>query len=37
MIDENKAVNLVEYSTTEAMFTNPKDKRAKDYIEGRFG
>ncbi|MCL8212990.1 Vitamin B12 import ATP-binding protein BtuD [Mesoplasma sp. JKS002660] len=27
---------LIEYSTTKRMFTNPKDKRTEDYISGRF-
>ena len=29
--------NLVEYGETEAMFSQPKDKRTEDYITGRFG
>ena len=28
---------LVEFSATEAIFTNPKDRRTEDYITGRFG
>jgi len=28
---------LVEYSRTKKMFTNPKDKRTEDYISGRYG
>ena len=28
---------LVEYGETEAMFSQPKDKRTEDYITGRFG
>jgi len=28
---------LVEYSDTREVFTNPKDKRTEDYISGRFG
>ncbi len=28
---------LVEYGSTEEVFTNPKDKRTEDYISGRFG
>ncbi len=28
---------LVEYGDTEAVFTNPSDKRTQDYITGRFG
>ena len=29
--------DLVEYGNTEALFSQPKDKRAEDYITGRFG
>ena len=29
--------DLVEYRETEAMFSQPKDKRTEDYITGRFG
>ena len=29
--------DLVEFSTTEQMFSNPVDKRTEDYITGRFG
>ena len=28
---------LVEFSGTEAMFSQPRDKRTEDYITGRFG
>lgn len=28
---------LVEFSETEAMFSQPEDKRTEDYITGRFG
>lgn len=28
---------VIEYSQTEKMFSNPKDKRTEDYITGRFG
>ena len=28
---------LVEYDTTEKIFTNPADKRTEDYVTGRFG
>lgn len=28
---------LVEYDRTDAIFSNPKDKRTEDYITGRFG
>jgi phosphate transport system ATP-binding protein len=29
--------NLVEIGDTEAIFTNPQEKRTQDYITGRFG
>lgn len=29
--------DLVEYGSTEDMFSQPKDKRTEDYITGRFG
>lgn len=29
--------NLVEFSKTEDMFSNPQDQRTEDYITGRFG
>ena len=29
--------DLVEYGETEALFSQPKDKRTEDYITGRFG
>jgi phosphate transport system ATP-binding protein len=28
---------LVEYSDTEKFFTNPKEKKSKEYLTGRFG
>ncbi len=28
---------VIEFSETEKMFSNPKDKRTEDYITGRFG
>jgi phosphate transport system ATP-binding protein len=28
---------LVEYDTTDKVFTNPSDKRTEDYVTGRFG
>jgi phosphate transport system ATP-binding protein len=28
---------IVEYDRTEAIFTNPSDKRTEDYVTGRFG
>lgn len=29
--------DLIEYQTTEGLFSHPKDKRTEDYITGRFG
>ena len=29
--------SLVEYGSTEEMFSSPRDKRTEDYITGRFG
>ena len=28
---------LIEYGTTEKMFTVPKDKRTEEYLTGKFG
>ena len=28
---------MVEFGTTERIFSMPKDKRTEDYITGRFG
>ena len=28
---------LVEFSPGKRLFTNPRDKRTQDYVEGRFG
>ncbi len=28
---------LIEYDSTEVIFSNPRDKRTEDYITGRFG
>lgn len=28
---------LIEYDNTDAIFTNPKEKKTEDYITGRFG
>jgi phosphate transport system ATP-binding protein len=28
---------LVEWRPTEEMFTNPRDARTADFLEGRFG
>jgi phosphate transport system ATP-binding protein len=37
MMRTDRAGELVEYRDTDALFTNPKDKRTEDYITGRFG
>jgi phosphate transport system ATP-binding protein len=37
LMGEDRAGSLVEYSDTNELFTNPKDKRTEDYITGRFG
>ena len=28
---------LVEYGSSEKVFSNPQDRRTEDYITGRFG
>jgi phosphate transport system ATP-binding protein len=37
MMEADRAGVLVEYGLTSELFTNPKDKRTEDYINGRFG
>ena len=37
MIGEDRVGRLHEYSATDEMFMNPKDKVTNDYITGRFG
>ena len=34
---EDRAGYLAEYSDTNGLFTNPKNKLTEDYITGRFG
>lgn len=34
---EDRAGVMVEYGTTNQIFTRPRDKRTEDYITGRFG
>ena len=29
--------NLVEFDSTEKIFTSPKEKQTEDYVTGRFG
>jgi phosphate transport system ATP-binding protein len=35
--DTSRTGILVEYDTTEKIFTQPSDKRTEDYVTGRFG
>jgi phosphate transport system ATP-binding protein len=35
--DQGEPGKLVEYGTTESIFTNPDDERTERYITGRFG
>jgi phosphate transport system ATP-binding protein len=35
--DGRRSGVLVEYDTTDKIFTNPSDKRTEDYVTGRFG
>ena len=37
LMDDDRAGQLIEFDTTEKIFTNPKDPRTVDYIAGRFG
>ncbi|MEZ4503024.1 MAG: phosphate ABC transporter ATP-binding protein PstB [Dehalococcoidia bacterium] len=34
---EERVGHLIEYDTTEQIFTRPKDQRTEDYVTGRFG
>jgi len=37
-VGENRRTGvLVEYDSTDKIFTNPSDKRTEDYVTGRFG
>jgi phosphate transport system ATP-binding protein len=35
--DEHRVGHVVEYSSTEQIFTHPKESRTEDYITGRLG
>lgn len=35
--DSERVGSVVEYDTTDQIFTHPKDSRTEDYITGRFG
>ena len=37
LTDESVPGRLVEYDSTEAIFTQPQDSRTEDYCSGRFG
>lgn len=37
MIDEDRAGFLVEFGSTEQIFTNPKNEQTERYVTGRFG
>ena len=37
LTDESVPGRLVEYDSTEVIFTQPQDARTEDYISGRFG
>src|SRR5262245_24820665 len=37
MDPQTRAGQLIEFGSTEQIFTNPKDQRTEDYVTGRFG
>lgn len=37
MIEEGRAGRLIEYNSTNIIFTRPQDKRTEDYVTGRYG
>lgn len=37
MIDDSRAGHVIEFGSTQTIFTNPRDKRTEDYVTGRFG
>jgi phosphate transport system ATP-binding protein len=37
MIDESRTGRLIEYNSTNIIFTRPQDKRTEDYVTGRYG
>ncbi len=37
MMTHDRAGEIVEFSPTKKLFTNPSDRRTEDYITGRFG
>ncbi len=36
-ITDNRSGQVVEFGSSDQIFSNPKDKRTEDYISGRFG
>ncbi len=36
-LDAERVGTLIEYDTTETIFTRPADTRTRDYVSGRFG
>jgi len=37
MINEHRSGCMIEFDSTQTIFTNPRDKRTEDYVTGRFG
>jgi phosphate transport system ATP-binding protein len=37
MMDERRAGSVIEFDSTQTIFTRPKDRRTEDYVTGRFG
>ena len=37
MMREDRSGEVIEFDTTEKIFTKPNDKRTEDYVTGRFG
>jgi phosphate transport system ATP-binding protein len=37
MMRPDRAGEMIEFEHTRKLFTNPKDKRTEDYVNGRFG
>ena len=37
MMGDDRAGQIIEFSPTQQLFTNPRDRRTEDYITGRFG
>jgi len=35
--EDRRSGVLVEYDSTNKIFTNPSDQRTEDYVTGRFG